>query len=82
MGIGNKLTEWGEFLKWHKVKVAVIQESKLSSNSKAPSTVRKDRRQGQGGGLFTLIHKLINFIRKPELPDSGRISFGGVDNHG
>ena len=28
-GIGNKLTELGEFLKRHNVKVAVIQESKL-----------------------------------------------------
>ena len=61
IGIGNKLTELGEFLKRHNVKVAVIQESKLSPNSKTPSiqnctTVRKDRRQGQGGGLLTLIH--------------------------
>ena len=56
-GIGNKLTELGEFLKRHNVKVAVIQESKLSSNSKTPSiqnftTVRKDRRQGQGDDLL------------------------------
>ena len=63
-GIGNKLTELGEFLKRHNVKVVVIQESKLSSNSKTPSiqnftTVRKDRRQG--GGLLTLIHKSINY---------------------
>ena len=72
-GIGNKLTELGEFLKRHNVKVVVIQESKLSSNSKTPSiqnftTERKDRRQGQGGGLLTLIHKSINFSRKPESP--------------
>ena len=74
-GIGNKLTELGEFLKRHNVKVAVIQESKLSSNSKTPSiqnftTVRKDRRQGQGDGLLTLIHKSINFSRKPESPET------------
>ena len=55
--------------------MAVIQESKLSSNSKTPSihnftTVRKDRRQGQGDGLLTLIHKSINFSRKPESPDT------------
>ena len=86
-GIGNKLTELGEFLKRHNVKVAVIQESKLPSNSKTPSiqnftTVRKDRRQGQGGSLLTLIHKSINFSRKHESPDSGRTSFGGVDHHG
>ena len=70
-GIGNKLTEVGEFLKRHNVKVYVIHVSELSSNSKTPSiqnfiTVRKDRRQGQWGGLLTLIHKSINFLRKPE----------------
>ena len=64
-GIGNKLTELREFLERHNVKVEVIQESKLYSNSRTPSiqnftTVRKDRRQGQGGGLLTLIHKPIN----------------------
>ena len=72
-GIGNKLTELGECLKRHNVKVDVIQESKLSSDSKTPSiqnltTVRKDSRQGQGGGLLTLIHRSINFSRKPESP--------------
>ena len=74
-GIGNKLTELGEFLKRHNVKVVVIQESKLSSNSKTQSiqnftTVGKDHRQGQGGGLLTLIHKSINFSRKPESPET------------
>ena len=53
----------------------MIQESRLSSNSKTPSiqnftTVRKDRHQGQGGGLLTLIHKSINFTRTPELPET------------
>ena len=48
-GIGNKLTEFCEFLERHNVKVAVIQESKLSSNSRTPSIqnftrVRNDRR--------------------------------------
>ena len=64
-GIGNKLTELGEFLKRHNVKVAVIQESKLSSNSKTPSiqnftTVRKDRRQGQGGRWFTHLDSQVD----------------------
>ena len=72
---GNQLTELDEFLKRHNVKVAVKQESKLSSNSKTLSiqnftTVRKDRRQGLGGGLLTLIHKPINFSRKPESPET------------
>ena len=73
--IGNKLTELGEFLERHNVKVAVIQESNHPSNSKTPSiqnftTVRKDRRHGEGGGLLTLIHKSINFSQKPESPET------------
>ena len=76
-GIGNKQVELGDFLERHKVKVAVIQESKLTLNSRTPNiqnftTVRKDRDQGQGGGLLTLIHKSINFSRRPD-------SFGRVD---
>ena len=39
-GISNKLTELGEFLKQHNVTVAVIQESRLSSNSKHPELHR------------------------------------------
>ena len=55
--------------------MAVIQESKLILNSRTPNiqnftTVRKDRDQGQGGGLLTLIHKSINFSRRPDLPDT------------
>ena len=71
-GIGDKLTE---FLERHNVKVAVIQESKLSSNSRTPNiqnftTVKKDWHQGQGGGLLTLIHKSINFSRRPNSPET------------
>ena len=74
-GIGNKQVELSEFLERHKVKVEVIQESKLTLNSRTPNiqnltTVRKGRYQGQGGGLLTLIHKSINFSRKPDSPDT------------
>ena len=74
-GIGNKQVEIGEFLERHKVKVAVIQESKLTLNSRTPNiqnftTVRKDREQGQGGGLLTLIDKSINFSQRPDSPDT------------
>ena len=67
--------------------MAVIQKSMLSSNSETPgihnfTTVRKDRRQDQRAGLLTLIHKSINFSRKPESPETGRTSFGGVDHDG
>ena len=55
--------------------MAVIQESKLTLNYRTPNiqnftTVRKDRDQGQGGGLLTLIHKSINFSRRPDSPDT------------
>ena len=71
----HKLTELSEFLKRHNVKVDVIPESKLSPNSKTPiiqnfTTVRNDRRQGQGGDLLTLIHNSINFSRKPKSPET------------
>ena len=74
-GIGNKQVELGEFLERHKVKVAVIQESKLTLNSRMPNiqkftTIRKYRHQCQGGGLLTLIDKSINFYWRPESPDT------------
>ena len=56
-GIGNKQTELSIFLEAHNVKVAAIQESKLSAKSRSPNIqnntlVRHDRRQGPGGGLL------------------------------
>ena len=74
-GIGNKQVELCEFLERHKVKVAVIQGSKLTLNSQTPNiqkftTVRKDRHRGQGGGLLILIHKSINFSQRPDSPDT------------
>ena len=64
-----------EFLERHKVKVAVIQGSKLTLNSQTPNiqkftTVRKGRHRGQEGGLLTLIHKSINFSLRPDSPDT------------
>ena len=74
-GIGNTQVERGNFLERHEVKVEVIQESKLILNSRTPhiqnfTTVRKDRDQGQGGGLLTLIHKSINCSQRPDSPDT------------
>ena len=74
-GIGNKQVELGDFLERHKVKVSVIQESNLTLISRTPNiqnftTVRKDRDQGQGGRLLTLIHKSINFPLRPVSPDT------------
>ena len=69
-GIGNKLTELGVVLERNRVRVAVKQESKLSSKSKNPcirnyTTVRKDRSHGHGGGLVVFIHESITFTKQP-----------------
>ena len=74
-GSGNKLTEIGVVLERNKVKVAVIQESKLSSKSKNPcirnyTTVRKDRPHGHGGGLLVFIHESITFSKQPSSPEA------------
>ena len=74
-GIGNKLTELGVVLERNKVKVAVIQESKLTSKSKNPcirnyTTVRKDRPHGHGGELLVFIHESITFSKQPSSPET------------
>ena len=74
-GIGNKLTELEVVLERNKVKVVVIQESKLSPKSKNPciqnyTTVRKDRSHGQGSGLLIFIHRSITFSKQPSSPES------------
>ena len=74
-GIGNKLTELEVVLERNKVKVAVIQESKLTPKSKNPciqnyTTVRKDRSHGQGEGLLFFIHRSITFSKQPSSPES------------
>ena len=74
-GIGNKLTELEVVLEKNKVKVAVIQESKLSPKSKNPCiqnyiTVRKDRSHGQGGGMLIFMHRSITFSKQPSSPES------------
>ena len=56
-GIGNKQTQLSIFLDARNVKVAAIQDSKLTAKSRSPNIqnytlVRHDRRQGPGGGLL------------------------------
>ena len=72
--IGNKPKELEVVLERNKVKVAVIQESKLSPKSKNPyiqtyTTVRKDCSHGQGGGLLIFIHRSITFSKQPSSPE-------------
>ena len=59
----------------NKVKVVVIQESKLTPKSKDPciqncTTVRKDRPYGQGGGLLIFIHRSVTFSKQPSSAES------------
>ena len=74
-GIGNKLTELGVVMENNKVKLVVIQESKLTPTSKNPciqnyTTVCKDRPHSQGGGLLIFIHRSVNFSKQPSSAES------------
>ena len=67
-GIGNKQTELSIFLEAHNVKVAAIQEFKLTDKSRSPNIqnytlVQHDRRQGPGGRLLFFIHSSVSFTR-------------------
>ena len=70
-GIGNKLIKLGVVFERNKVKVAVIQESKLSSKSKNPC-IRNFTTwpHGHGGGLLVFIHESITFSKQPSSPDA------------
>ena len=70
-GIGNKQTGLGVVQERNKVKVAVIQKSKLSLKSKNPciryyTTVLK----GHAGGLLIFIHWSITFSKQPSSRES------------
>ena len=65
-GIYGKLTELLDLLNTKKVHICAIQETKLTSKSKAFKTpkytlVRKDRGTNKGGGLAFLVHETIPF---------------------
>ena len=66
-GLRNSAVELSDFLVRHGVKVACLQETKLSANVLTPkfpdyTVVRRDRPTGSGGGLVTLIHHLLNYV--------------------
>ena len=55
---------------YYRVKVAVIQDSKLTPKSKNPciqnyTTVRKDRPHGLDGGLLIFIHRSVTVSKQP-----------------
>ena len=66
-GLKNSTVELNSFLSRHGVKVACLQETKLTASSNTPyfpgfATVRRDRPAGGGGGLLTLIHHSLPFV--------------------
>jgi exonuclease III len=65
-GLKNSLMELNSFLHIHKVKIACIQETRLSAKSKDPSfpeytLLRRDCPVGNGGGVAILIHQSVSF---------------------
>lgn len=74
-GLRNKIDELLHFLDKNKIHVAILQETKLTANSKTPATpgysiIRQDREKNKGGGLAFLISnklsiKTINNIKVP-----------------
>ena len=59
----------------NKVKMAVIQESKLTPKSKNPciqnyTTVCKDRPHGLGGGILIFIHRSVTSSKQPSSAES------------
>ena len=65
-GLYGKLTELLDLLNDKNIHICAIQESKLTSKSKAMKTphytmVRKDRGKNKGGGLVFLVHESIPF---------------------
>ena len=65
-GIRNKTTELSRFFRTRKIKVAALQETKLTAKGKDPvfedyTIVRKDRGSGAAGGLMFLVHHTIPF---------------------
>ena len=71
-GIKNKYTELNLWLKENDIKIAAIQETKLTNKSKPPNfpnytLIRKDREWDTGGGLAFLVHETIPFEPLPDV---------------
>ena len=65
-GISGKLDELLHFMEKDNIKIAAIQETKLTDKSKLPNInnynmVRKDRGVNKGGGVAFLVHEDIPF---------------------
>ena len=65
------------------VKIAALQETKLTHKSKDPNSqnytlVRKDRLKDKGGGLAFLVHKSIQFEVIPDAPPDPHLETQGI----
>ena len=65
-GLSSRLEELKSFLSSYSIKLAVLQETKLSVASRTPAfpgfaVIRKDRSRNSGGGLITLVHHSLSF---------------------
>ena len=64
--IRNKIEQLTHFMHTNNIHIALLQETKLRQTHKTPAIkhytpLRRDKRQGEGGGLITLIHHTIRY---------------------
>ena len=69
-GLKNSCAELSDFLSSRQVKIPGIQETKSSTRAKTPSfpnyaVIRRDRPTGGGGGLISLVHHSVPFVKVP-----------------
>ena len=74
------------WLQKEEIKIAAIQETKLTEKSKLSTNemytlVRKDRGKDKGGGLAFLVHKDVPFQLLPSPPDVAHFQVVGVQVH-
>ena len=67
-GINTKIHELADLIKKRNIHIEMIQESKLKGHRITPSigdnytAIRNDRKDSDGRGLITYIHKNISYI--------------------
>ena len=72
-GLSGKVTQLSHFLETNNIKIAAIQETKLTKNSKLPDfpnyhLLNKNRTVKGGGGIAFLIHHSLNFQEEKTPP--------------
>ena len=85
-GVTGKRTELAAYLAKHQVKVAALQETKLTSKRKTPEFgsqykfILKDRpRNRAGGGLALIIHESVKYIElQPRSMNYGTLEAMGI----